>query len=232
MTFISNLSCLYACSGITAIFYAKPREIESSSFAISGMRRGVSSLGVYVLAFFSYLYKVKKSKSFLLDFEIDGLTNSILNTVSGESFATEISLLIKADLKQVTKSKGWLFNWREELKSIDREVYKLTIVNNPTIIQGTLSLTVNADHVFIHLIENAPFNRHKNKIYEGVPGNLIAFACKTSFQRGGAGFVSFRAKTKLIDHYIETLGAYHFANQLMVIDTDGANKLVEKYFKN
>jgi hypothetical protein len=72
----------------------------------------------------------------------------------------------------------------------------------------------------------------KKKLYEGVPGNLVAFACKISFQRGNQGFVSFHAKTKLIDHYCNTLGAYHFGNHLMVIDTEAATKLVNKYFKS
>ncbi|MBI2270015.1 MAG: hypothetical protein HYU69_06595 [Bacteroidetes bacterium] len=92
--------------------------------------------------------------------------------------------------------------------------------------------TIRPDHVFIHLIENAPFNRGKEKIYEGVPGNLVAFACKLSFQRGGDGFVSFEAKTKLINHYVKTLGAHHFGGHLMVIDNVSAKKLVNKYFKN
>ena len=52
----------------------------------------------------------------------------------------------------------------------------------------------------MHLIESAPFNLGKEKIYLGVPGNLVAFACKLSFQRGGEGYVSFLSKTKLIEH--------------------------------
>ena len=175
---------------------------------------------------------MKKAKSHLLDVEIDRLTNSIVNTISGDSFPTDVSLLVKSDLKQLQKNNEWLFNWRHELQSNDRETFKLTIVNNPAIIQGVMSMTVNTDHVFIHLIENAPFNRGTGKIYEGVPGNLVAFACKISFQRGGAGFVSFQAKTKLIDHYIKILGAYHFGNHLMVIDNRAAQKLIDKYFKN
>lgn len=59
---------------------------------------------------------------------------------------------------------------------------------------------------------------------------MVAFACKLSFQRGGEGYVSFVAKTKLINHYIETLGAVCFGNQLMVINTDSALKLINKYF--
>ena len=107
---------------------------------------------------------------------------------------------------------------------------KLTIVNNSTIIQGLVSLTVNEDHVVMHLIESAPFNKGKVKVYAGVPGNLVAFACKLSFQRGCDGYVSFIAKTKLIDHYIETLYAVHVGVQRMIINTEAALKLIDKYF--
>ena len=42
-------------------------------------------------------------------FIIDRLTNSILNTVSGDSFQTEVIQLGKSDLKYITKNKGWHF---------------------------------------------------------------------------------------------------------------------------
>ena len=71
----------------------------------------------------------------------------------------------------------------------------------------------------------------KNKLYEGVPGNLVAFACKLSFQRGYDGYVAFDAKTQLIKHYQESLGAIHFRNQKMIIDSRAAEFLVNKYFK-
>ncbi len=60
------------------------------------------------------------------------------------------------------------------------------------------------------LLESAPFNRGKNKLYEGVAGNLVAYACKVSFQNGFDGYLSFTAKTKPIDHYIKTLGTVFF----------------------
>ena len=173
-----------------------------------------------------------KPNSYLLDFKIDKLTNSILNRISGDSFRTEISLVTKSDLKIVTKSKGWLFDWKYEFNQIDREVYKLTILDNPDIVQGLMSLAVKSDHVYMYLLESAQFNIGRNKIYEGIPGNLVAFACKLSFQRGGEGFVSFESKTRLIDHYVNSLGAFHFGGQLMVIDTIGAKRLVDKYFKS
>jgi hypothetical protein len=83
----------------------------------------------------------------------------------------------------------------------------------------------------MYLLESSPFNLGKNKLYEGVPGNLVAYACKVSFQRGGEGFVSFESKTKQIDHYVKTLKAYHIGGHLMVLDTIAAKSLVDKYFK-
>jgi hypothetical protein len=175
---------------------------------------------------------VKKRNKIELDFIIDRLTNSIQNTISGDSFQTEISLFTKADAKIITKKNGWQFNWKTELADNSREVYKLTIVNNPGIIQGLISLTINPDHILMTLVESAPFNIGKNKLYEGVAGNLVAYACKLSFQYGFDGFVSFTAKTKLIEHYEKTLGAYHFGGHRMIIPTASAAILVNKYFKS
>jgi len=174
---------------------------------------------------------VKIRKDIGLEFEVDKLTNSIENVKSGDTFPTEISLLIKVEVKGLIKKNGWQFNWTSELKLPSREVYKLTITNNPNIIQGVVSLEVKTDHVYMHLIESAPFNIGKNKTYLGVPGNLVAFACKLSFQRGGEGYVSFLSKTKLIDHYEKSLGAVHIGGGNMVITTETALKLTNKYFK-
>jgi len=75
-----------------------------------------------------------------------------------------------------------------------KDVFKLTITNNSTVIQGLLSLSVEPDHIYMHLLENAPFNIGQNKLYEGVAGNLVAYACKVVFQQGFDGFVSFTLK--------------------------------------
>lgn len=175
---------------------------------------------------------MKKIKQIALDFEIDRLTNSIQNTISGDSFPTDVSLLTKADLKQVTKKNGWSFNLKIEFDNNAKEVYKLTITNNPNIIQELLSLTIETDHVFMNLVESAPFNIGKNKLYEGVAGNLVAYACKVSFQKGFDGFVAFDTKTKLIQHYEKTLGANRFSGQRMIIPTQPAQILIDKYFKS
>ena len=166
------------------------------------------------------------------NFIIDKLTDSILNTISGDSFQTEVSRLSSADLKNVTKKNKWNFDWKVEFKDLQKEVYKLTIVNNSSIIQGLLSITIEQDHVYMNLLESSPFNIGKDKLYEGVAGNLVAYACKVSFQKGFDGYLAFVAKTKLINHYEKNLGAYHFKNQRMIIETESAKLLVEKYFKD
>lgn len=167
-----------------------------------------------------------------LSFVVDRLTNSILNTISGDSFITDVLRLTTTDLKQITKKNGWNFSWKAELANNQREVFKLTIVNNADIIQGLLSISIEPDHVYMHLVENAPFNIGQSKLYEGVAGNLVAHACKISFQHGFDGFVSFTAKTKLIAHYQKTLGAYILSGPRMIIPTNSAQILVDKYFKS
>lgn len=164
-------------------------------------------------------------------FIIDRLTDSILNTISGDSFQTEVATLKKSDLKHILKKKDWNFDWKLEFNDLTKEVYKLSIVNNSDIIQGLLSITIESDHIYMNLLESSPFNIGKDKLYEGVAGNLVAYACKVSFQKGYDGFVAFTAKSNLIKHYEKSLGAYHFKSQRMIIDTDSAKFLVTKYFK-
>ena len=91
-------------------------------------------------AFFSYICIMTKKKNIGLDFVIDKLTNSIENIVTGDSFSTEISVVTREDLKLTTKKNNWVFNWLTEYKQPERELYKLTIVNNPNVIQGLLSV--------------------------------------------------------------------------------------------
>ncbi|HTF02774.1 MAG TPA: hypothetical protein VK826_02080 [Bacteroidia bacterium] len=170
------------------------------------------------------------AKKSYIEIEIDRLTNSIENSVSGDKFDTEIIRLSKEDLKKL-KKKDWLFDWNSESKQKERLVFKLVIQGNQDVIQGLVSLSVERDHVYMHLIESAKFNKGKEKIYVGAPGNLVAFACNYSLEKGHEGFVAFDAKTTLIKHYEETLFATHFKGSRMYIDNIAAQKLIDHYFK-
>lgn len=173
----------------------------------------------------------KKHHYRLADFEVDKLTKSIENASTGETFDTEIIRLTAKDSKLFVKA-DWQFDWKKELKDTSKEVYKLSTVNNPNIIHGLLSMEDKGDHIFMHLVESAKFNKGKNKVYLGVPGNLVAFACKQSIEKGYEGYVAFDSKTVLIEHYKKSLGATHLGGQRMYIDDKAAIKLIEQYFKN
>ena len=166
----------------------------------------------------------------LADFEIDKLTNSIENFRTRETFDTEINQLKIKDAKLVIK-KDWLFDWKSEIGDKSKEVFKLSTVNNPSVIQGLISIEEKLDHIFMHLVESASFNKGKEKMYLGVPGNLVAFACKISSERGHEGFVAFDSKTVLINYYSETLGAIQLRGQRMYLDDKAAKKLIYQYFK-
>ena len=173
---------------------------------------------------------MKKRRNTGLDFIVDKLTNSIENILTGEVFDTEIVRLTRVDTTKI-KTSEWQFDWHKEFKDKTKETYKLTTVNNPTIIQGLISIEDKQDHVFMHLIESAKFNKGKTKVYLGVPGNLVAFACKVSVDKGYEGFLAFDAKSVLIKHYEQSLHATHFRGLRMFIETSAALKLISQYFK-
>src|SRR6185312_14675396 len=106
-----------------------------------------------------------------------------------------------------------------------RQLFKL-VLRGDSKIQGLISLETMDGYIEMHLIESAPSNIGKEKAFIGVAGNLVAFACKLSFELGFDGYLSFRPKTKLFDHYKETLGAERIFRDRMQIATDSAKKLV------
>ena len=62
--------------------------------------------------------------------------------------------------------------------------------------------------------------------------NLIAYACKLSWDLGNHGAVEFVPKSKLIKHYEDSLGALHIGNQRMVILPMEALNIIRRYFLN
>lgn len=170
---------------------------------------------------------MKMNKKFI-DIEIDLLTNSVIGARSGDILPTEFTLVTKTEIS----SKSWSFNWKSEIKNKNNFVYKMTILGNPTIIQGLISFSMDDGFVFINIVESAVFNRGKNKFFIGVGGNLFAFACLKSFEAGYEGFVVFNTKTNLINHYQNKIGAKLISGQRMILDTDSSNKLMNRYFKN
>jgi hypothetical protein len=135
-----------------------------------------------------------------LDFEIDKITESIENADTGETLDTLVLPVTITDMEEATKKNGWLFDWKFEYDQTGRQVYKLVVKEEPQAIHGLVSLEKRTGHVFMTLIENAPFNIGKGKKYLGV-------AC-----------------------YEKTLGAVRIGEKRMAIMEDKAMFLLEKYF--
>lgn len=162
---------------------------------------------------------------------IDKLTNSIEKRTTGKSYETDIALVSTNEIKTIFKKDGWYFNWRKEFTEKGRHVYKLTLKDDKRI-QGLLCLEPADNYIEMLIIETAPHNYGKTKEYVGVPGNLIAFACKISFEMGFNGNIAFTAKTRLKQHYIDTLGAKVLFGNRMGILEESARNLVNSYFND
>lgn len=167
-------------------------------------------------------------------------------TINGYSTCVELSTqkkikaaglpVTKEVIGKIWKKDGWRFNWKDECKKSDRNVFYLRTCTEDRRVQGLISATPLFDekYIFLHLIENAPHNMGPGKQYDFVPACLIAYMCKASFDLGMEGYVAFVAKSALIDHYIRKYGA-EMINQKqnrMCITSWSAIKLVNLYIKN
>jgi len=163
----------------------------------------------------------------------DKITNSIEEVLTGISYETDIISITTEDLKAVAKKYGWNFNWKLEFKASHKQAYKLIKKEDQNIIQGLICFELKDGYIEMHLIETAPHNFGKDKRYFGVMYNLVAFVCKLSFDNGFDGVVAFTAKSSLINHYQEKLGAVRIPGfNRMVILTSEAKKLVNSYYIN
>ena len=84
----------------------------------------------------------------MIDIEIDGLTNSIQDRLTGEILETDV---FEATLDDIKTLKNWQFDWQKEFNQF--KVYKLVIRHEPTTIQGLISLQVRKNFVYASLME-------------------------------------------------------------------------------
>jgi len=156
----------------------------------------------------------------------------ILDKSSNQLVEAEIiPLKIKEDIP--LKKDGWRFNWRQLTRQKDVQTYVLKLINIPKTVEGALQLRIAEGMLIMDVLEIAPHNIGKNKRYDYVAGVLIAYACRESFklESNYKGFLTFMAKTQLIEWYKKKYGAELALGQRMFIDWENGQKLVEKYLK-
>ncbi|MDR0951178.1 MAG: hypothetical protein LBM13_06100 [Candidatus Ancillula sp.] len=122
---------------------------------------------------------------------------------------------------------GWNFDWND---SQDGDTHKLAAYYKNEL-QGLVEFERDSRSLFnfIYLVESAPHNIGKTKMYEGVHGALFASVAKDSLDAGFEGFVVFEAKTVLINHYITKYGAKFIHGRRLVFDTEASIKLIHDY---
>ena len=140
----------------------------------------------------------------LVKIDIDLLTQCLIRKKDDKIVKTEIKEIIVQDYNL----KDWEFNWIEESKK-GNKILGL-FAENDRRLQGIIEYYENKERKLLEviLVEIAPFNNYhnpknylKSKEYLRVGGHLFAEVARISFEKGYDGYVSFLAKTNLIEHY-------------------------------
>jgi len=124
----------------------------------------------------------------------------IIEISSGAKQPIEITSVEEVDYKSISKSR-YFFDWKVEQ---EYEVYKLQIVGSSEIL-GLISLERIPDEwrVHIRLLTVSKENKGKEKKYDRIAGNLIAFAAKISVREYAEyACISLRPKSQIAKHYI------------------------------
>ncbi len=168
-----------------------------------------------------------------IDIQIDSLTNCLENRETGEICDTEFRLVAKTISKAdalALQKQGWKFDWSIPHKN-GCEIYELLLKDDSSV-QGMIALKHIREqyYTYVDIVEAGPVNVGHNGKFKGVGAHLFAIACKLSWDVGNEGYVQFKAKSNLVEHYRETLGAQNIDAQNMFIDSYSALKLIKTYF--
>jgi hypothetical protein len=139
----------------------------------------------------------------------------IVERANGKRHLIKIEPLTDQDNARLTKSR-YFFDWKTEKEN---ETFKLLIRGSNEIL-GVMSLIEHEDRrVQINLLAVSKENRGKGKVYEGISGNLIAWACREAVKRfGGDACVSLVPKTRLKNHYKKQYGMLEAGISLFLSD--------------
>jgi len=83
-----------------------------------------------------------------INIEIDKLTHSIENRVTGDKFNTQVLPITANDFKHLKKT-DWNFDWQMEFNALETKVFKLIVESNLDVIQGLISLNYKEGFVFV-----------------------------------------------------------------------------------
>jgi len=152
----------------------------------------------------------------------------VIEVASGLRKTVIISVADDEDFKMLTK-KRYSFTWKSFKHKAT--IYKLRIEGADDIL-GVMGLINVQDEkrIEIKLLASSAENIGKNKLYDGIAGCLIAFACRLAVSEYGIeACVSLIPKTELANHYMKK---YYMLNAGWQLYLEGSvlNKLLKEYF--
>lgn len=151
----------------------------------------------------------------------------IIEVASGTRKPIIIREAEASDFKILVK-KRFSFVWKTFKNTTT--IYKLQIEGDEDIL-GVMGLIdwPKEKRIEIKLLASSVENIGKGKIYEGIAGSLIAFACRLAVAKYGAdACVSLVPKTELIEHYMQKYYMQHAGWQLY-LEGKELNKLLKEY---
>lgn len=176
---------------------------------------------------------VNQPENGIIKIEVDELTPCLKRISDGQ--------LVNTSVVEVSPTKrdfkDWEFDWTVPRKN--GYTIRGIKADGDSRIQGLIALKSDPNNyaVKIDIVEAAPFNNphspaFTSKEYSGVGGHLFAEAVRESFKQGFDGYVYFTAKSDLIKHYQEELGATLINPRLriMAIEEGSAKKLYDRYY--
>lgn len=151
----------------------------------------------------------------------------IKSIASGRGKAITVKETVAEDFKFLTK-KRFSFIWKTFRNSTT--VFKLQIAGEDDIL-GVMGLIdwPEEKRIEIKLLASSKENIGKQKMYDGIAGCLIAFACRLAVHKYGPdACVSLVPKTELIKHYMQK---YHMADagRQLYVDGNDLIKMLKKY---
>lgn len=124
----------------------------------------------------------------------------VTQVATGQRLEVKIKLVEPTDLSKYNQ-KRYFFDWSTEC---DFEVYGLSLSNSDDLL-GLISIEDIPEECRIHirLLTVSFENKGKNKAFDHVAGNLIAFVAKLALRKNGHyACVLLRPKSAIAKHYI------------------------------
>jgi hypothetical protein len=153
---------------------------------------------------------------------------TIIEVRTGDRKKVEIKPIERTDFKKLTK-KRYSFPWKEWQGKA--ELYKLCFVGADDIL-GVMAFTdVPGDQrIEINLLAVSIENKGSGKVYDGIIGCLIAYACSKAAEKYNKyACVSLVPKTVLREHYIKKYGMRDIGMRQLFLEEESLANIILTY---